>query len=1316
MPNASVVKTLAQPRGLAKQAARRRLVPSQRDPVHLPVEEVELPSPPQSPGPPPAVNLITSVLPPVVILGGTLIFSLIQGGINWMVMGPMLIMSMGFPIANLAGVSFQKKAYKRQLEERKDTYNKQLKGVRNRLDILVTQQRGKLEKAYPNLSELKRIAKEQGRLLWTRRPNDDDFLALRIGAVDGAPSFLIEHPRFLDPNDNLSPLAEKIASSYQSIAKLPWLLPLGEVGSVALTGRSSMAIYSLAYRLVIDLLVHHSPRDVKLAVLGDTRQAVEKWEWLKWLPHTGVLNPSQSIPWMAFETYKINKILEYLNNEFQARRRQVESMSGSTISRKQTAIVVLLDDSGDIRQRGDIAQLAEWGHEFHIHLVFIGGRDWPPECRSRVEVLDREQFKYIETWTKSGETHSGDFESASQSDCEAIAKSLAGFDVPGSETKTPLPENIRLSQVIGLEKMVLDAVKENWSQEFKSKDLLHFPIGICSKRDQLDLSMINLLPAERGGEDAYHTILIGTTGSGKSEFMKSLVMDAALRYPPSQLNFFFMDFKGGAAFSVFDELPHVSGIVTNLSPELVERGLDSVENEIGRRQGEFSRAKVQNIWTYNQLNIKRPLPHMVLLLDEFARGLAEFPRLRDTLDVLTRQGRSLGMYLILANQDVNAQVDNLLTNVGWRIALKVAKPEELGIIERGLPNAVRPGQGYLRSLNGDVTEFQSGYAGLPVQSDSAVATDEYTIYSIDSDGSYTKYFKKINTAIEQADKAEASFETEEIFIVNLLKQAKDEMHVRSAQRIYLPPLRKEITLDDVLRESGVPLIFERGKWKKENPSDRLVAFLGDVDMPQACLQELLQVDFEERDGHLWIVGTGKDTALTSLVMSLALTKTPEQLQFYMLELGAGELHQFEKLPHTGAVINPLISGEDERLKRLIRLLDVEMKRRTLRRPRSGKNVIDEKHPSIFIVINNFAELQTNYPDEVSDLTRLIRDGIKANIHMIVTTSRGPELIRSFASNIARRLVLQLASRDEYMDLVGRQVKPMHVEVPGRAYWVDGNPLEAQVAQPMRAVVEMVEKMNSAWKGKRPTKIETLPDCLPLAKILSKKFSGIDIIPVGQSYENLEYLLPKPSEGSPYWIVLGPQQSGKSNFIACAAKSVLQLYPNQWTVQVLSLRRKTMLDLPKEIGSVQVASTMDEIITVCKKLNEAVRNGEPIAEGKKLLLLVDDLGAAYQIGKESVANELNALGLLLEDANDIRIIATGLFDELRMQMTSQFLKVFRQSRYGLVLSKDMNELDWLGAQISLEYRRMDLPIGRGFFVMRGKPILVQTPFLGHCSEE
>ncbi len=1231
---------------------------------------------------------------------------------------PMFLMSLGFPIANIIGLSSQKKTYKKALEKREQTYRLQLNEERKRLTGLVSKQRSILEDAYPSLQPLERIALSGSKSLWSCLPGDDDFMSMRFGTSDGVPSFSIEEPRFSDTADKLPLLAIEVANEFQVAPRLPAMLNLATTGSVAISGRTG-PVYGLARRLILDLIIHHSPEDVNIVVLGDTRTAIENWEWLKWLPHTDALRQDKRLYRLAFDALKIDKILEYLMAEYHVRRSQGDNPSMAKGVGNQASILVLVDDSGQVRQHADIHTLAKLGHEANIYLVFVGGRDWPRECRSRIDLLDEKNFKFTETWTKNGELRTGTYESAAQAECERVAKKLAGWEVAGSGSRVPLPESIRISRVLGADNLTVDSVKQSWSANFEPKELLQFPIGVCARREQLDLAMINLLPAERGGNDAYHTILIGTTGSGKSEFMKSMVMGAAVRYPPNLLNFFFLDFKGGAAFSVFEELPHVSGVVTNLKPELVERGLDSIKNEIDRRQEDFSNVRVQNIWDYNRQHSDRPLPHLVLLLDEFARGLADFPRLRETLDVLVRQGRSLGMYLILANQDVNSEVEKLLNNVGWRIALKVAKQEELAMIDRTLPNAARAGQGYLRSLNGEITEFQAGYAGLPVQTEATGEVEGFSIYEVEADGSYTQVFRKTSDAIQNEKKSKGPLLKEEEYIITILKQATADLHIKSAPRIYLDPLPEVIPLDTVLSEAGVKLCYENKKWNPEPDASRIVAYWGEQDIPRQCLQEILKTDFNDRDGHLWIIGgqgSGKDTALTSLLTSLALTYTPEQIQFYMLELGSGELAQFESLPHTGAFIRP--QDEKERLERLLDFLEEEMK------CRASADVSDDcagipGHPALFVVINSFAELRASFGDEADLLTKFVRDGGRIGIHFIITTSRGPELIRSVSNIISRRLVLQLSNNEEYIDIVGRQVAPLTGNIQGRAYWVDGDISTCQIAQPPAKPRELMRAMSEAWKGKRPRPIAVLADCLPLLEyskqIGSSGKQGQVPVPVGQSYDSLAFLAPNLLDSSPAWLILGPKESGKSNFLACTARSVLEASPDGWQVKVYALRRSTHVKWDKLDGRIQVCSTAEAIINDARAMSTLLKEGKPAADGKHLLLLIDELGFAFQPGKDELAKAINELGQQLESVSNMYVMATGLLDELRMQMASSMVKFLRQSRTGMVLSKDTNEVDWLGAQIGLEFRRMNLPVGRGFFINKGKPELVQTPLLKNCDE-
>ena len=778
-----------------------------------------------------------------------------------------------------------------------------------------------------------------------------------------------------------------------------------------------------------------------------------------------------------------------------------------------------------------------------------------------------------------------------------------------------------------------------------------------------------------------------------------------------------MDFKGGAAFNIFADLPHVSGIVTNLSPELVERGLDSIRNEIDRRQAEYDAAgpsgkRVKDIWEYNRLHPERPMPHLVLCLDEFARGLSHFPRLREVLDVLVRQGRSLGMYLILANQDVNAHVDKLLNNVGWRIALKVAKSEEIQIIERGLPSPVRAGQGYLRLSSGasKIIEFQAGYAGFPVKTTGDVEKKVFRIYEVEPNGAYREVWQQTFTSSLAVEK-ESSPPKEEEFILNNILRAAKALNVRPAKRIYLDPLPATIPFEAVVEEAGIQPAFREGKWYPDETLPDVVAYWGKVDIPELCLQDVLRINFDEKDGHLWIVGapqSGLDMALSSLIMSLALRYTPEQVQFYMLELGAGELAPFGMLPHTGAVIYPQHDDpqESERLGRLLNLLDrVFQERSKAAKGVKGKGV---PRPALFVLINSFGELRANFPEEADRLTRFVRDGGRLGIHFIITSARGPELTRSISNMIARRLVLQLVSKDDYLDIIGKPVSPLTKNIPGRGYWVDDGIAIAQVATPPASVHKQIRAMQESWHGATPEPVEILPTEIPLSDLLSTlKSAPRVLLPVGHSYKTLETVV-VPLEDNRTWLILGPRESGKSNFLACAARCVVEGgQGDEWAVRVYALRRSPLTALQERVSHMRLFNSPEDIVQDVQQLIEVFQKGE-MPDGKALLILIDDLGFAFQPGREGLAQVLNELGRLLEEQERVILMASGLLDELRMQLASPLVKLLRQNRTGLVLSQNTSEADWLGASIPLAYRRMDLPLGRGFFILKGRLQLVQTP--------
>jgi len=1299
--------------------ARRSYVIKPREPWELPERTMEVPAPPRPPGAPAPLNMLMMVLPPVLMLVVVLILYVVMSSsgsntnIMFYLMMPM--MSLGMPAAQYFSHKNQVKKYEQAMQEREEKYRAQLARTRSELDALAKQQKEALEREYPLLPRLVQTGMgiSHQRRLWWRRMADPDFLSLRLGTGRGKASFNVTPPRVLDPEDPLGPLSLEVVNDYQEVPDIPLLLDMLKIGSVGLGDKGADAVYGLARRLMLDVIIHHSPQDVQVILLADTQQAQDRWEWLKWAPHTRAIYQGESVRRVAFNALALDKAMEWLMGEFENRTRDEPGVRKKNSSR--SAIFVLLDDSGEIRRTEDIRQLAESGRDADIYLMFVGGHNWPRECRAKVEVNGSE-FKYTETFAGEGggKRLRGETDPASLLDCERMARALAGWEIASGGAASNLPDSVRLSEVVNRREITPDILTTNWMNPRGDEELLQFPFGLKSGRKGLEPVALNLLPPgpEYGdsGIGAYHTILVGTTGSGKSEFMKSLVLSAAYKYHPRHLNFFFMDFKGGAAFNILKELPHVVGVVTNLSPQLVERGLSALEAEFERRQKLFADASVSNIWGYNAKNPNRPIPHLMLLLDEFARGMADFSRLPEMLDKLVRIGRSLGVYLLLANQDVNSAVDRLLNNVGWHIALKVARQEEMYIVDRSLPKVDRTGQGYLHSQDGDIIEFQAAYSGFNVMDPEEKVEQSFRIYQVEADGKW----KSIYTNVRRASVAEkgSAKPKEQDLAISLMKAASGE--IDPARPIYLEPLETDFSLESILEESGLPRLFVNGKWTRKQGRGRLLAPIGYTDSTEDCVQEPLQVDFDDQDGHLWLIGgasSGKAMTIESTLLSLALTNTPEEAQFYIIEFGAaGQLRHFQSLPHCGAVITQ--KDPVELLDRLLQHLDNEMNRRANKKRDKKK---ESQDPEIFLAINNFGDFRAAYPDHADKLVPLI-NGKAMGIHLIFATNRRMDLPSKLA--VARKVVLRLANKDEYSDAIGGRVTVLpSVQAEGRGLWVDKKPLECQIARPRVALEaggdlldaeSACQVLSKQWRGASAPRIRILPAEIPLADLLkrSQELPQDEMpIPVGASFETTDLVAVNLKSEIPRWLVLGPPRSGKSNFLACLAKSVLASHASHWDIFYISPRKAAPSSLDK--NSIRVASSPAEATQI---INALIETFDKTNFEKRTLVLLDDLGAAFEPGREAFSTALNTLALKARD--DIFIVGAGLPEELRpQQIISKLVQNLKTSRTGVGLSRDSNDVEMLGFQVPLQYRKIDLPPGRGFWVSGGKFMFLQTPWAG-----
>lgn len=1304
---------------------RRKYVIAMRDPWELPQDVIELPPPPMAPTAPAPVNLLSVLLPPAMMLVIIVIFIMVADMPNPIFFFFMPLAGFGYPAANLISYRVQKKKYLQELENRKQKYVSVLDGYRNKLDALARTQREKLESEYPALPKIVSIGMSNGkhRRLWWRRPGDHDFLSLRMGLGMGPASFTVSSPRTMDQNEPLASLPLDLVQAYKQVSQLPVLLELQKVGSVAFAEKGGRGVHNLARRLVLEILIHHSPQDVQVIVFSDTQEGQERWAWLKWTPHTRAIMPGESIRKLAFTSNTIDKTLEWLVGEYDRRTKSEPGVRKKNTT--QASLVVLVDDTGDIRQSADIKRLSEVGRDAGIYVLFIGGKNWPRECRSRVEISEGE-FKYLESWAgeTSGRRLRGDMDSASLLECERVARALAGLELSSGSSGSMLPESVRLTEVLDPPDFTLDILKQNWLKDRKSEELLQFPFGLRNGRKGLEPVVLNLLPPEPDypGKGAYHTILVGTTGSGKSEFMKSLVLSAAYRYSPKLLNFFFMDFKGGTAFNVFKSLPQVVGVVTNLNPELVERGLSALDAEFNRRQKSFSDSNMKNIWEYNAHFTNQPMPHLLLLLDEFAEGINKFERLEGMLQKLVTIGRALGVYLLLANQQVNPAVDRLLNNVGWHIALKLARQEEMHIIDRTLQKVERTGQGYLHSQDGDIYEFQAAYSGFQVVEQDEKVNDVFNIYQVGTDGKW----QILHSNVRRSSAAEQKIRkpSEQDYLIDLMKEAAGA--IEPARPIYLEPLNAEIPLELAFQDSAVKRVFCQEIWEPAHTPFHIVVPVGFTDSMDECIQQSLEIDFDDQDGHLWILGapgSGKAMSIETILLSLASTYTPEQVQFYILEYGsAGKLTEFATLPHCGAVV----TGKDtvERLKRLLNYIDSEMAQRSS----GAQKQSDKKPPALFLVINNFGEMRSDFPDQSDQVVKYF-NGKSAGIHLIISTNSRREM---FKMPIARKLVLKLPSRDDYMDALGGRVSYLpSVKADGRGFWVDGKAVECQICQPSLIMdvgtdlsdsKTIIKSMAQTWHGGRPHPIVDLPDRILLDNLLSempRKKKTINV-PVGLSYESLEVVYIDLMKELNRWLILAPRRRGKSNFLASLAKSVHIQDAGNWQIYYLALRRSP-LEWLEEIKGITIMKTQDEALAILSDALIKIKQNLPLSDREdrsRFLFLLDDLGSVFEPGRDKLAASLNDISLECVSRNEVYFVASAMREEIFSQAgTHHLVKSLKTGKTGLMISNDMSDSDFLNITIPFEYRKMtNLPVGRGFWTGSGRTIFLQTPSIAMPEDE
>lgn len=171
--------------------------------------------------------------------------------------------------------------------------------------------------------------------------------------------------------------------------------------------------------------------------------------------------------------------------------------------------------------------------------------------------------------------------------------------------------------------------------------------------------------------DGPHAVIGGTTGSGKSELLIAWVLSLSRRYGPDEVNLLLVDFKGGASFADVERLPHCVGVVTDLDRDGAERALASLRAEVRHRERTLAERGLRSIDDATSPAVAG-MPRLIVVVDEFAAMVGDFPELHSLFSDIAARGRSLGMHLILCTQSpARAVRDSVMANCTLRLSLRV---------------------------------------------------------------------------------------------------------------------------------------------------------------------------------------------------------------------------------------------------------------------------------------------------------------------------------------------------------------------------------------------------------------------------------------------------------------------------------------------------------------------------------------------------------------------------------------------------------------------------------------------------------------------
>lgn len=1265
-------------------------------------DDIEILSPPKKPEKP-KENLVLTLMPAllmitvVVVVRGGLIGGGMAGGSTLMIFS-IAMMSVGI-ITSIMTLFHHRKRYKQDVEEWETDYKNYIKQKREEIEKEQRIELAALIDAYPSKEQIRSFVKTFSGRLFERSYKDDDFLHVRVGLgpMPALRKLSCKNDEKVKVENEFAHIPEEIRKEYEYIHGAPVMLHLRESGNVGVVGTVPEQ-HELFKNILIDICAQHHYDELQVVVLIP-QDKQEQYDWLKWLPH--IKESGGNVRGIVCDDRSRENVFEHLYALMA--ERATDHINNKRNIPIPHYVVFALEEYG-IKTHpmyNFVEDCAAFGFSFIYFKEYI--ENLPQYCAEIINTTPNGGVLKV----KNDKAFTCEFVSEQVKDdsIQFVAEHLTPVFCEKIALSSRLTANITLFELLNILTPEDLNLAKRWSESNAVKSLAA-PLGVDVKGSQLMLDLHDN-PKAHGP----HGLVAGTTGAGKSEILQSYILSCATHFHPYEVSFVIIDFKGGGMANQFEDLPHLIGKITDIDDHEINRSLLSIRAELEKRKRLFAEFEVNHIDAYIEKYREgvttTPLPHLILVVDEFAELKAEQPEFMKELVSTARVGRSLGIHLILATQKPSGQVsEQIWSNSKFKLCLKVANKEDsMEVLKSPLAAEIRePGRAYLQVGNNEIfTLFQSAYSGASAKSDKSGNIREFKISEVSFTGERTIVYER---------KAEQTSDGEKITqlkaLVDYVGKHCKNADIPRLQSICLPPLPDCIEYEV----------------SKNNAIAKPIVGVGLYDDPTNQQQPNYSIDLSE--GNVMIIGsaqTGKTMLMQTILRGIVEKFSPKQTAIYILDFASKILKTYEneELNHIGGVVT---DADDEKLKSFFRLMEHEIEHRKELFSQKGissyeayletEDASNPSIPRIIIMLDNLMAFKDIHQDGYEDdFVYICREGLALGITVIATAKQTTGLSYKYFSNFATRIAFTCTEASEYSNIFDKcKIEPKDMQGRGLIS-VDKIVYECQTylafdgeteSQRSDQIKEFIAKTKAKYGNERAKSIPAIPQTLTedYWKQAGLEFNNY-VVPVGLTYGDIEPVTIDLTRIGAVGIY-GRQGFGKSNLLRIVMRYLQQ--------NVFNLPCEAYLidSYDRQMAEFDSFGFVQQLTLGCADFEDIVRNFADIAQkrmdtlrvggsldNEPLLLCVvqnSQIFAPNVVSKETS----NQFKQLLNDAKQLKIcFIFSNVDNNSEYSAPEMMKMAREFTQFFLLD-DIAEVRLLGNKLNSvdmrEYKKA-IHIGDGY---------------------